>query len=220
MRDINPDPYGPTNRSIRNIPVQHRRARNIDEGEPKPRQRRSRPQHFWLWAGIFIVVCIIGGIALLRWGEPRFTRDVDVTLLCGFGKEDAVIAPLLASGYRGRISDAAEFARRNRVLLLESPEDIPIDIALAALPFEELVVERSSRFEFEAGCSLRTCSAEDLIILKLFAFRARDVLDVETVAIRQRGRLDWTYIETHLGPLAELKDQPEIMRSVDRLRLS
>ena len=32
--------------------------------------------------------CIIGGIALLRWGEPRFTRYVDVTLLCGFGRED------------------------------------------------------------------------------------------------------------------------------------
>ncbi len=23
--------------------------------------------------------CLIGGIALLRWGEPRFTRDVDET---------------------------------------------------------------------------------------------------------------------------------------------
>src|SRR2546423_1391492 len=25
--------------------------------------------------------CVIGGIAVLRWGEPRFTRDVDITLL-------------------------------------------------------------------------------------------------------------------------------------------
>jgi hypothetical protein len=23
--------------------------------------------------------CFIGGLALLRWGQPRFTRDVDVT---------------------------------------------------------------------------------------------------------------------------------------------
>src|ERR1039457_7519992 len=35
--------------------------------------------------------CIIGVIALLRWGEPRFTRDVDVTLLSGFGREDEFI---------------------------------------------------------------------------------------------------------------------------------
>ena len=49
--------------------------------------------------------CVIGGIALLRWGEPRFTRDVDVALLTGFGSEDDFIAPILASGYRGRIAD-------------------------------------------------------------------------------------------------------------------
>jgi len=69
--------------------------------------------------------CIIGGLALLRWGEPRFTRDVDVTLLCGFGREEDFIHPLLASGYRGRISDAAGFALRNRVLLIESSGGVP-----------------------------------------------------------------------------------------------
>jgi hypothetical protein len=60
--------------------------------------------------------CIIGGLALLRWGEPRFTRHVDVTLLAGFGSEDAYIQPLVEA-FRPRISDARDFAHRNRVLL-------------------------------------------------------------------------------------------------------
>jgi len=162
--------------------------------------------------------CLIGGIALLRWGEPRFTRDVDVTLLTGYGREDEFITPILASGYRGRVPDAAEFARRNRVLLVDSPQGVPIDIALAALPFEALMVERASQYEFESGCFLTTCSAEDLVVLKLFAFRTRDVLDVETIAVRQRGRLDWVYIEKQLGPLAQLKEQPEIIKVFFRLR--
>ena len=162
--------------------------------------------------------CFIGGLAVLRWGEPRFTRDVDVTLLCPFGSEDEVSSPLLDSGYLGRISDAREFARRSRVLLLLSPNGVPIDIALAALPFEEGLVERSSFFEFEARSALRTCSAEDLIILKLFAFRPRDVLDAETIVIRQRAALDWQYIATNLQPLAEVKDQPEIMATFEKLR--
>ena len=46
--------------------------------------------------------CIIGGIALLRWGEPRFTRDVDLTLLTGFGGEERFVAAILES-YRGRL---------------------------------------------------------------------------------------------------------------------
>jgi hypothetical protein len=161
--------------------------------------------------------CIIGGIALLRWGEPRFTRDVDVTLITGFGQEDGFIRPLLAA-YRPRISDAGEFASRNRVLLLESGNGVPLDIALGGLPYEELAVERASEFEFEPGCRLRTCSAEDLIVQKLFALRPRDLADVEGIATRMRGRLDWQYVETQLRPLAELKEEPEIMACLSRLR--
>ncbi len=101
--------------------------------------------------------------------------------------------------------------------MLQASNGTPIDVALGALPFEEGLVERSSMFELDAGCSLRTCSAEDLIVLKLFAFRPRDVLDAESVAIRQRT-LDWTYIVESLAPLAEIKGQPEILATLERLR--
>ena len=132
--------------------------------------------------------------------------------------KDDFIAPLLSFDYCGRIPDAAEFARKNRVLLIQSPHGIPIDIAFGGLPFEERLVDRSSLFEFEAGYALRTCSAEDLMVQKLFAFRERDVLDVKTVVVRQRGRLDWDYMEEQLGPLAELKGQREIMEEFAMLR--
>lgn len=161
--------------------------------------------------------CFIGGLALLRWGEPRFTRDVDVSLLVGFGKEDSYIRPLLAA-YRHRINDALEFARRNRVLLLEASNGVPLDIALGGLPYEALAVERSTTFEFEDGCLLRTCSAEDLIVQKLFAFRPRDVSDVEGIAIRMAGQLDWEYVENQLRPLAEVKDEPAILAKLAKLR--
>jgi hypothetical protein len=56
------------------------------------------------------------------------------------------------------------------------------------------------------------------VILKLFAYRPRDVADVETVVVRQRGVLDWPYIESHLAPLSEVKQQPEIMETLGRMR--
>jgi hypothetical protein len=129
-----------------------------------------------------------------------------------------VIKTLLDCGYVGRISDAGEFARQNRVLLLQAHNGVPIDVALGILPFEEGMVERSSLFQFETNCTLRTCSAEDLVVLKLFAFRPRDVLDAETIVIRQHGALDWKYIETNLEPLADIKGQPEIMAAFRRIR--
>ena len=38
--------------------------------------------------------CFIGGLALQRWGEPRLTGDVDLTILTGFGAETAYIEQL------------------------------------------------------------------------------------------------------------------------------
>lgn len=32
--------------------------------------------------------CLIGGVAVHRWGEQRTTDDVDLTLLTGFGNEE------------------------------------------------------------------------------------------------------------------------------------
>jgi hypothetical protein len=142
--------------------------------------------------------CLIGGLVLQRWGEPRLTKDVDLTA--------------------GRRPDAREFALQNRVLLVQSADGIGMDVALGALSFEERVMERASVFEFLPGCRLRTCSAEDLIAMKAFASRERDWPDVETVLIRQGDRLNWKQIMAELKPLSELKEAPEIPGRLEKLR--
>lgn len=91
--------------------------------------------------------CIIGGIAVNRWGGPRVTRDVDLNVLTGFGGEDRVIDILLET-YAARIPDAKEFAQSRRVLLLNTPTGTGIDVSLGALPFEEQVIERFFVFFF------------------------------------------------------------------------
>jgi hypothetical protein len=161
--------------------------------------------------------CFIGGIAVQRWSQPRVTRDLDLTLLTGFGREAPFVEALLAR-YRPRLVDAAGFALRSRVLLLGSPDGIGIDVSLGGLPFERLLIERATPFEFAPGLSLRTCSAEDLMVLKLFAGRAIDIRDAEGVAVRHAASLDWRYIEDQLLPLAEAKNDPEIPRHFARIR--
>jgi hypothetical protein len=161
--------------------------------------------------------CFIGGIALQRWGEPRLTRDIDACLLTGFGGEEPFIDWLLEK-YQRRVPDTKTFALTRRVLLLQSASGIGIDIALGGLPFEETVIGRASQFEFLPGLSLLTCSAEDLVIFKSFADRARDWADVETIIIRQQGVLDWPYIFRQLTPLCEIKEAPEIVQRLKIMR--
>lgn len=129
----------------------------------------------------------IGGIAVQRWGEPRVTRAVDLTLLTGFGVEGDFIDQLLAA-YRGRIADAGAFAGRHRAVLLQTAGGVGIDVSLGGLPFEDGMVSRATNFSFGPGLDIRTCSAEDLIVLKLFASRPLDLRDAEGVAVRRSRR--------------------------------
>lgn len=160
--------------------------------------------------------CFIGGIANYRWGTPRLTNDLDLTLLTGFGSEAAYVAELLGE-FESRITGAAEFASANRVLLLRTPDGFGIDIALGAMPFEERTIARSSNFEFLPGATLRTCSAEDLVVQKAFAARPQDWVDVEGVLLRQRGVLAWRQIWSELSELAELKEAPELPGQLERI---
>jgi len=149
--------------------------------------------------------CVIGGLAVQRWREPRQTRDVDLTLLTVLGAEEQFIDPILAR-YSARLPDARRFALERRVLLVESASRIPLDISLGGLPYEDRVVERSTEWEVQPGVSLTTCSAEDLLVLKAFASRAQDWLDVEGGIVRSGRRLDRQLVLAELQPLLDLKE--------------
>lgn len=152
--------------------------------------------------------CFIGGLALQRWGLPRLTQDVDLTVISGFGKE-AEYADQFLAAFTPRIPDARAFALRHRVLLLLGRNGIPLDLALGAMPFEERAVSRSLSFAIAEGVSLQTCGAEDLIVFKAFANRAQDWIDIEGIVARQHGRLDDELIWRELLPLLELKEDEQ-----------
>jgi hypothetical protein len=152
--------------------------------------------------------CVIGGLAVQRWGEPRLTQDADLTLLTGFGKEERFARALLEQ-FQARRPDALAFALMHRVLLIRASNGKDVDIALGGLRFEMAMVRRSTPFEFAPGFVLPTCSAEDLFVMKAFAGRPLDWIDAEGIVARQQGRLDAGYILRNLRKLCELKETPD-----------
>jgi predicted nucleotidyltransferase len=161
--------------------------------------------------------CIIGGVALQRWGQPRLTLDVDLTMLVPLGSEAEAVDEVLAA-FAGRLPDARAFALKNRVILAKTAKGVAIDVSLGALDYERRCVERASDFDFGGGVRLRTCSAEDLVVLKAFAGRGQDWVDLEHVIVRQRASLDWRLIESELAPLLELSGAPETGIALKALR--
>lgn len=158
--------------------------------------------------------CYIGGIANFRWGTPRLTNDLDLTVLAGFGGEAPIITALLED-FAPRIVDAANFAAQHRVLLLRTDDGFAVDVALGAMPFEEATVDRSSEAELAPRAVLRTCTATDLVVHKAFAGRPQDWVDIEGVLIRQRGALAWPQLWADLTELATLKEAPETLDTLE-----
>lgn len=158
--------------------------------------------------------CAIGGLAVLRWGEPRITRDVDLTVVTGFGGEEPVVTSLL-DAFAARVADPGRFARETRTVLLRAGNGVPVDVALGGLPFEERAAERASDHPIADDMALRICSAEDLVVMKAFAGRDRDWADIEGVARRQGDRLDVDLVMEELAPLLAAKEAPA---DAERLR--
>lgn len=109
--------------------------------------------------------CWIGGVAVQRWARPRQTVDVDAMIFTGFGAEEVVCKQLLAI-YPSRVESPLELAVQGRIVLLANETGTGIDISLGGLPYEERVLERSSVWEVPEHGAIRTCCAEDLIVLK------------------------------------------------------
>ena len=155
-------------------------------------------------------------MSLQRWGEPRLTQGLDVTVISGFGREPEY-ADLFLSVFAPRIPDVRGFALRHRVLLLLGRDGISLAVALGAMPFEEQAVGRDSPFLVAEDISLLTCSAADLIVFKAFAGRAQDWIDIEVIAFRQHQRLDEGLIWQELTPLLELKEDEQTGPRLRRL---
>lgn len=161
--------------------------------------------------------CFIGGVAVQRWSQPRFTDDADMTLLTGIGSEEDFIDALLGR-YRARYENEREFAPRSRVLRMTSAAGVPLDVALGALPFEERTIERATPWKARQTLSaLLTCSADDLVVHKAFAGRAQDWIDLEGIVMRQGRTLNTKQIWEELEPLVALKEEPEILVKLQKI---
>ena len=172
-----------------------------------------QPEAAWelhlFFTGLGIPYAIIGGMAVQHWGEPRLTQDVDVTILAPLENPTETIQKIVGR-FPARIADAAAFARRNRIILVQASNGCPVDISMGLPGYEDEVMRRTVDYELEPDKRVRMCCAEDLIIHKAVAGRAQDIRDIESVIYRQRNDLDIKYLRRWLHDFAEVLANPEI----------
>jgi len=137
---------------------------------------------------------VIGGQAVLLHGEPRLTQDIDITLGAAPSRLPELIAVCGSAGLRPLPSDLDAFVRETFVLpAVDDGSGIRVDFIFSVTPYEAQAIARALSVEVH-GASVRFATAEDVILHKLFAGRARDLEDAAGIVRRKRSQLDWDYL--------------------------
>ncbi len=139
---------------------------------------------------------IIGGQAVLLYGEPRVTRDIDITLGIGPGHFD-VVAKICNEFPLKILPESPEsFVQETMVLpCMEEETGIRIDFIFSITTFEREAIERARVKEIK-GQKVCYASVEDLIVFKLVAGRERDLEDIKSI-INMQENIDRQRIERY-----------------------
>ena len=140
---------------------------------------------------------IIGGQAVLLYGEPRLTRDIDVTLGVNIDRIHDLLSIVKELALTPLPEDIESFVRQTMVLpTLEPSTGIRVDFIFSFTPYETEAIKRATK-RVLMGKEVCFASPVDLIIHKIFAGRPRDLEDVRSVLLKQPN-IDTLYIEKWL----------------------
>lgn len=114
--------------------------------------------------------------------------------------------------------DIEAFVRDTFVLpVMDDTTGVRIDLIFSTTLYEAQAIGRAVRVRV-GGRDVPIASAEDLILHKLFAGRARDLEDVHGVLRRKARDLDWDYMEKWARAFAEVPGRETLPRDLAKLR--
>lgn len=127
---------------------------------------------------------IIGGQAVLLYGSPRLTKDIDITLGVSIDKLPVLLTVIRETGLKTIPENPENFALRTFVLPAEDKKSrIRVDFIFSFTPFEEQAIKRARNINIE-GTKVKFAAVEDIVIHKIFSGRERDIEDVRTMLIK------------------------------------
>jgi len=164
---------------------------------------------------------LIGGLAFVLRGRPRFTRDVDFLL-----EVPQIVLPGLLDDLveRGFTLDPPVVIKQ---FVREHVASFPyggvrIDWLKPVLPLYSRTLADASPLEWTDGCTVRVATAEGLILTKMGACRPQEQIDIETLLTANRDKIDLALIRAEWSPFASTEPErtawleATIARRVDR----
>ena len=127
---------------------------------------------------------IIGGQAVLLYGMPRMTKDIDISLGVSIDELESVLKAVKDIDLDVIPEDFRAFAQKTFVLpTRDGSTAIRVDFIFSFTPYGRQAIERAKPIYFQ-DAPVMFASVEDVIIHKVFAGRPRDLEDVHSIIVK------------------------------------
>lgn len=159
---------------------------------------------------------LFGAQAVIAYGVPRLSADVDVTLQLVPDDPEGLARAMRAAGFSLRVDDR-DFIRRTRVMpFVHDRTAMPLDIVLAGSGLEDEFLDRATHVPL-GETTVPIIDREDLIIAKVLAGRPKDLDDARKLWQLHGEQLSASRIRGVLAQLETALAQSDLVPSFDSI---
>jgi len=177
---------------------------------------------------------IIGGQAVLIYGEPRLTKDIDITIGLDIDLYDILLKVVNEINLTPLVNNFKDFIKDTYVLPTYDKEsdfrvdfifsfsdydkesDFRVDFIFSFSDYEKEALRRVKNVKIEKYL-VKFASLEDLIIHKIISGRPRDLEDIKNILIKNRD-FNKNYIKKWLKEFEKILDENLLDRFEDLLK--
>jgi len=131
---------------------------------------------------------VIGAHAVNAWVEPRFTADFDITVQADSAALQRLADALADEGYSADAQGDELPSGPDFVRFTTDDDSISLEVQVAKTEFQRQAIERAATPD-----DLRVATVEDLLVMKLIAYRPKDRADL--AGLVTVPDVDWSYVE-------------------------
>ena len=159
---------------------------------------------------------VFGAQAVIAYGAPRLSADVDVTLRLVPDEPERFARDMEAAGFALRVRDP-EFVRRTRVMpFVHLTTAMPLDVVLAGSGLEDAFLDRARATDI-GGTTVPVIDPEDLVIAKILAGRPKDIEDARNLWRVRGHEFNHDRIRGTLRQLEEALSQSDLVRCLEAI---
>ena len=153
---------------------------------------------------------------MLLYGEPRLTRDIDITLGANIDQINKLLEISEKLSLKPVTENIESFVKETMVLpTIEEATGIRVDFIFSFTPYELEAIKRAKKITILKE-EVSFASPEDLIIHKIFAGRPRDLEDVRSVIVKN-SHIDKSYIRKWLKEFDASSDKDDFLEAFERV---